>query len=86
MHGLLGTIIRCFLAQLKYYTTEYLSVLIHTTGLTRALQTLVQMDLFINILKYAFQTRYKVIPVRFIEDIGLTSNLLALPNKCITSK
>ena len=62
MHKQLGIITRCFIAQLKYYTMEHFGVLIHTTGLVQALQILAQMDLFINILKYAFQTRFNIIP------------------------
>ena len=37
----LGTIIRCFVAQLKYYTVEYFGILILTTSLVQALQALV---------------------------------------------
>ena len=33
----LGTIIRCFIAQLKYYIVEYFGVLIQTTGLAQDL-------------------------------------------------
>ena len=43
-----------FVAQIKYYTVEYFGIMIYTTGLVQALQMLVQMDLFINILKCFF--------------------------------
>ena len=54
IHEELGTIIRCFVAQLKDYTAEYFGILIYTNGLAQALQTLGQTDLFINILKCTF--------------------------------
>ena len=47
----MGTIVRCFVAQLMYYTAEYFGVLVYTTDLVQALQVSVQMDLFIYILK-----------------------------------
>ena len=49
-----------------YYTEEYFGVLVYAIGLAQALQALVQMYLFINILKCTFQTRFKIIPVTFI--------------------
>ena len=82
----MGTTLRYFVAQLKYYAMEYFGVLVYTTVLVQALQKSAQIDLFINILKYTFQTRFKIIPVSFIKSIWLTGNLLMLPNKCLTSK
>ena len=86
IHKQLGTIIRCFVAQLKFYTVEYFGILIYTTGVAQALQTSVEMDFFITILKFAFQTRFKIIPVNFTKGIWLTSNLLSLPNNLPTSE
>ena len=54
MHEQLGSIIGCLIVRLKYYTVEYFGVLIYSPGLVQAFQILVQMDLFINILKFAF--------------------------------
>ena len=82
----LGTIIRCIITKLKYYTMEYFGVLIHTIGLEQALKILAQMDLFINILKYTFQTKFKIIPAILIKSIWLTSNLLMPINKCLTNE
>ena len=82
----LGTIINCFVAQLKYNTTEYFEILIHNTNLAQALQILVQTDFFMNLLKGAFQTRFKVIPIHFIKGIRLMSKQLMLLNKRLTSE
>ena len=49
IHKQLGSLIRCFIAQLKCYTVKYFGIIIRTTCLAQALQILMQTDLFINI-------------------------------------
>ena len=65
---------------------EYSGILIYITSLVQALQILVQMGFFTNILKFTSQIRFKVIPVHFMKAIGIISNLLLPPNKYLTSK
>ena len=47
---------------------------------------LIQPDLFINVTKYTFKNRFKVIPIRLFKGIRVFCKLVMLPYRCLSSK